>query len=62
MLSNATLLEKLNNDFEAYAPIMFIYERGTNKSKEVSRSVRQFYFGNNPITNASLQNLGNVRT
>ncbi|KAJ3646361.1 hypothetical protein Zmor_023951 [Zophobas morio] len=60
VLANATLLQQLNSDFETYAPIMFIYERGTKKSKEVSKSVRQFYFGVDPINNASLQNLGNA--
>ncbi|KAJ3646360.1 hypothetical protein Zmor_023950 [Zophobas morio] len=60
ILTNASLLQQVNNDFETYAPIMFIYERGTCKSKEVSKSVRQFYFGVDPITNASLQNLENA--
>ncbi|KAJ3646359.1 hypothetical protein Zmor_023949 [Zophobas morio] len=60
ILSNDSLLQQVNNDFERYAPLMFIYERGTSKSKEVSRSVRQFYLGVDPITNASLQNLENA--
>ncbi|RZC36118.1 COesterase domain containing protein, partial [Asbolus verrucosus] len=59
-MSNATLLKKLNDNFEKYAPISFLYERGTEKSKQVSRAVRKFYFGDEPLSNASLKGLAKL--
>ncbi|RZC31840.1 COesterase domain containing protein [Asbolus verrucosus] len=60
LLSNATLLKEYNSNFEKYAPISFLYERGTEKSRQVSRAIRKFYLDDQPLSNASLTGLANV--
>ncbi|EFA04389.1 hypothetical protein TcasGA2_TC014687 [Tribolium castaneum] len=60
ILLNATLTNELSNDFETYAPICFLYERETNKSKEISAALREFYLGNDPLTNSSLQGIADA--
>jgi carboxylesterase type B len=57
IVDNATLLQELNDHFDKYAPICFGYERNTDKSREVSQSIRHFYLGNKTLTKASLTGL-----
>lgn len=40
---NKTMLRELDENWETLAPICFIYERDTNKSKLVSRNIKDFY-------------------
>ncbi|RZC36490.1 COesterase domain containing protein, partial [Asbolus verrucosus] len=60
IVANATLLKELSDNFETYAPICFLYERDTDKSKEVSQAVRTFYLGEEALTNASLPGLTKI--
>ncbi|KAJ3625229.1 hypothetical protein MTP99_018790 [Tenebrio molitor] len=60
LVQNATLLKQLDGDFEKYAPICFFYERGTERSKDISRSIRDFYLGDEPLSNASLNGLSKI--
>ncbi|EFA11858.2 Esterase E4-like Protein [Tribolium castaneum] len=60
MLSNATLLQMLSDNFEKYAPICFIYERETPKSRQVSKGIRKFYFNDEPLTNDSFKGLADA--
>lgn len=39
----------MNDNFDRIAPISFMYERGTNRSKYDSDQLRQFYFHGKPI-------------
>jgi hypothetical protein len=60
LVANASLLQALSDNFEVYAPVCLIYERNTDKSKEVSAASRTFYLGDEPLSNASLPGLANV--
>ncbi|EZA54385.1 esterase E4 [Ooceraea biroi] len=44
-----TMLNDLNNEWYRLAPIVFMYERVTPRSRNISTQVRQFYFGDKPI-------------
>jgi carboxylesterase type B len=57
VVENTTLLEELSENFETFAPVCFLYERGTNKSKEISAAVRGFYLGDGALNNDSLSGL-----
>ncbi|XP_058796124.1 uncharacterized protein LOC131666991 [Phymastichus coffea] len=46
---DSTFVE-LNNNWETIAPISFIYQRNTTKSKIVSRELKKFYFNDEPIS------------
>ncbi|KAF5306937.1 hypothetical protein FQA39_LY00167 [Lamprigera yunnana] len=60
LLNNATWFKKMDEDFEEVAPIAFIYERGTENSKRISREFRKFYLGDEPLSNDSLPQLGKL--
>lgn len=60
MVNNATLLNDLNTNFETIAPIAFIYERDSNRSKTISRKIRKFYFDNKTITKNEVSGLQKV--
>ncbi|KAK4874277.1 hypothetical protein RN001_013637 [Aquatica leii] len=49
VLQNPDLLRELNDDFERIAPIAFIYERNTTKSKYVSEELKKQFLNNLPI-------------
>jgi hypothetical protein len=57
MIQNATLLKQLSDNFEKYAPICFFYGRETKRSKQISTTLRKFYLGDEPLSNASLSGL-----
>lgn len=48
-LRNATEREYFNEDLEKYLPIYFSYERGTQKSKEITAAFRSYYFKNQTL-------------
>jgi hypothetical protein len=50
----------MDNNFETVAPIAFLYERDTERSRMISRELRKFYLKDQPLTNASLSGLGEV--
>ncbi|XP_019873364.2 esterase E4 [Aethina tumida] len=54
VLNNDTLRNELNNNFETIAPIALIYERGTDNSKIISKSLKSFYFSDKPIEKTSV--------
>jgi hypothetical protein len=56
------LTQQLDSDFETFAPITFNYKRlfDPQTLNEISRQVREFYFGSKPINRASLTNLTNL--
>ncbi|EZA54386.1 Esterase FE4 [Ooceraea biroi] len=45
-LGNDSILEELNHDWYRLAPITYMYERDTPRSRHISTELRQFYFGN----------------
>ncbi|XP_067005694.2 juvenile hormone esterase [Anabrus simplex] len=60
IIGNSSLAKEMTDDFERVGPIVFGYERGTEKSHQISRELRKFYLKDQPITNASEQALGQL--
>lgn len=56
-----TILNDLDNDWYRLAPIIFMYERDTNRSRNISTQVRRFYFGDKPIGPDSYDGIAHVR-
>ena len=62
ILTNETLKQKLNENFEELAPILFLYERQTDRSKNITQLLRQKFLGTEDLTEEnSLQGLNYVR-
>lgn len=53
MLENPDNLRLLNKDFEKYAPICFMYERDTEKSREISKALWNSFVNSSALTNFS---------
>ena len=49
-----------NDNFEKVAPISFQYVASSSKPDEVTKKIRDFYFGNREITIADWVNITNV--
>lgn len=49
-------MERLNNNFEDIAPLLFYYNNHSSK-QSISRSIRKFYFQEKPIDNNTKQEL-----
>ena len=60
-LVNNYNMDKLNNDWYKTAPIIFMYEQDTPRSKYISTELRQFYFGNESIGPDTYDDLAHVR-
>nr|XP_023020743.1 esterase E4-like [Leptinotarsa decemlineata] len=56
-INNASLTRELNEEFERVAPIVFLYERNTSRSRYISRYVKSFYFHDKPIDRSQVENL-----
>ncbi|GLV44898.1 uncharacterized protein CBL_14529 [Carabus blaptoides fortunei] len=52
VVGNSTWQEEMNRDFERVFPISFIYERDTERSKQISRALKKSYFDDKNITPA----------
>ena len=50
----------MNDNWEQIAPISFMYERGTSRSKHISRQLREFYFSGQPISSANRDGLAHI--
>ncbi|TMW42429.1 hypothetical protein DOY81_012493 [Sarcophaga bullata] len=48
-LRNETQRKYFNDDFAKYAPMFFLYERDTPKSREISAAFRTFYLQDKPL-------------
>ncbi|KAL6446496.1 hypothetical protein ACFW04_001210 [Cataglyphis niger] len=60
-LGNNSILDDLNNDWYKVAPIAFLYERDTPRSRYISTELRQFYFGNQSIGPDTYDNLAHIK-
>lgn len=60
IVANETLRNDINNDFERLAPIVFHYERDTERSKQITKELRKFYFDDKPIDNTTVASLAEV--
>nr|QIK02110.1 carboxylesterase 10 [Holotrichia parallela] len=52
-IRNQMYVDMMNNEYERILPIVFNYERGTERSRRISAALRQFYFGDGPIENST---------
>ncbi|XP_011690504.1 PREDICTED: esterase FE4-like [Wasmannia auropunctata] len=59
-LGNDSILNDLNNDWYRLAPINFMYERDTPRSRHISTELRQFYFGDKPIGPETYDGLAHI--
>ncbi|XP_012268625.2 esterase E4 [Athalia rosae] len=57
---NNSHFEDVDANWEEIAPIIFQYQRGTPRSKEISRALRTFYFKDQPVSLATVQGLANL--
>ncbi|XP_011690508.1 PREDICTED: esterase E4-like [Wasmannia auropunctata] len=48
-LGNDSMVDDLNNDWYRLAPINFLYDRDTPRSRHISTELRKFYFGDKPV-------------
>ncbi|PNF24245.1 Esterase FE4 [Cryptotermes secundus] len=60
VILNSSWAEDMDKNFDTVAPIVFIYERNTERSRMISRELRKFYLKDQPLTNASLSSLGEL--
>jgi len=55
------LLKELNENWEKVFPLTLEYvHESESRKKEISAKVREFYFDNQPISEANMKNLSNV--
>lgn len=59
-MRNSSFLIELNERFDDVAPKCFIYEEGTEKSKEMSKSFRDNYFPYDVIDARSFEDLSHL--
>ncbi|KAG8235925.1 hypothetical protein J437_LFUL014281 [Ladona fulva] len=62
ILQNQTLLEDFNENFERIMPIILNFERDSPEALRKGQRIKEFYFGNKPITQDSLQALTDMYT
>lgn len=60
LTNNDTELQLMDNEFEKYAPQVFMYEKETENSKIISKALRTFYLQDAKIDNSSLSKLALV--
>ncbi|XP_056638299.1 juvenile hormone esterase-like [Diorhabda sublineata] len=57
VIHNQTLTKHMNEEFEKIAPIAFLYERETDFSKTVSKTLKTYYLNDKPVDNTQLAKL-----
>lgn len=57
---NMSILNDLNNNWYKLAPIVYLYERDTPRSRNISTNLKQFYFGNQEIGPNTYDGLAHV--
>ncbi|CAG9829853.1 unnamed protein product [Diabrotica balteata] len=60
IIHNETLVKSINEKFEEAAPIAFIYERGSDFSKTVSKTIKTFYFQDKDVDSSKIAALAQV--
>ncbi|XP_049801051.1 esterase E4-like [Schistocerca nitens] len=60
ILGNTSWAEDMSENYETVFPISFLYEQNTSRSRQISRELRSFYLGTEPITNNSRTGLGQL--
>lgn len=57
---NDSMFSDLNEEWERLAPINFLYERGTDRSKEISKKLKDFYLQGKPASIENSEGLAQV--
>ncbi|XP_051168374.1 esterase FE4-like isoform X3 [Leptopilina boulardi] len=57
---NSSMFNDLNTKWEEIAPIIFVYERNTTKSRQISKELKSFYIHDEPITVNNLQGIAGI--
>ncbi|PNF42151.1 Esterase E4 [Cryptotermes secundus] len=57
LFKNPTLLSGLNNNYESFIPPTMKLEKKSAKSQEVALKIKEFYFGDKPVSRETLQPL-----
>lgn len=57
---NNSMFDDLNEEWDRLAPINFLYERGTNHSKEISRKLKEHYLHGKPASIENSEGLARV--
>ncbi|EFA08586.1 juvenile hormone esterase-like [Tribolium castaneum] len=60
VLANETLKKQMSEDFQKIAPIAFLYDRDSDKSKTISDGLKKFYLNDKPLDNSSLPGLAQL--
>ncbi|KAH0551917.1 esterase FE4-like [Cotesia glomerata] len=55
-----SVFDDINANFTKIAPISYLYERGTNRSLEISEDLRKFYFKGQPVGKDNYEGLGEL--
>ncbi|KAJ8888197.1 hypothetical protein PR048_007684 [Dryococelus australis] len=58
VLRNDTWTEEINKEYERVYPIAFIYERGTERSRNITGELRSFYLHDMDVENTTSNGLG----
>ena len=58
---NYSLFDGWNKNWDHVAPISFLYERDTPRSKQISHALRKFYFDDQPVTLKNIKGIAHVR-
>lgn len=53
-------LDKINNNFEEIAPDLFFYNPNASNAAQISRSLKEKYLNNQPITDENSRDLGKI--
>ncbi|KAF5277165.1 hypothetical protein FQR65_LT03871 [Abscondita terminalis] len=57
LVSVPEYVNQINEDFETIAPIAFMYERNTTKSKYISSQLKKHFLNDGPVGNSTLEGL-----
>ncbi|XP_021928724.1 esterase FE4 [Zootermopsis nevadensis] len=60
VILNSSWAEDMENNFDYVAPIAFGYERDTERSRVISQELKRVFLKDQPLTNASLSDLGDL--
>lgn len=56
------MLQSIDGDFQRMIPLGLHVERDTAEGEEVAQRIRDYYIGDQHITNATVQNMMDVRS
>lgn len=60
MIRNEKLRNEMNVEFEKWAPICFLFERNTKRSKQISHELKQHFLNETVEDERSLMKLNHV--